>query len=157
MPSGTSVGIMRGGIKIDGIKELERALGKLPKELINKAEKAALRGGAFLISKAAKAKAPVASGHLKKNIGISVKTVKGRTTARIGAKSDRQTVTRYGKQVISNPANYSHLVEYGSANQAARPFIRPAVETTKDEVLGAMSKSFNKHMGKVVRKIRSPK
>jgi len=148
---------MRGGIKIDGIEELQRALGKLPKELINKAEKAAVRGGAFLISRAAKAKAPVASGHLKKAIGISVKTIKGKTTARIGAKSDRKTVTRYGKQVISNPANYAHLVEYGSANQPAKPFIRPAVETTKDEVLGAMTKSFNTHLGKVVSKIRSSK
>jgi len=157
MPSGAIIGIMRGGIKIDGIKELERALGKLPKELINKAEKAALRGGAFLISKAAKAKAPVASGHLKKSIGINVKTVKGRTTARIGAKSDRKTIIRYGKEVVSNPANYAHLVEYGSARSTARPFIRPAVETTKDEVLGAMTKSFNNHLGKVVQKIRSPK
>ena len=148
---------MRGAINIDGIQELQRALGKLPKELVNKAEKAALRGGAFLISKAAKAKAPVASGHLKKSIGINVRTVKGKTTARIGAKSDRKTVTRYGKQVISNPANYAHLIEYGTSSRAARPFIRPAIESSKDEVLGAMTKSFNANLGKVVSKIRSRK
>jgi HK97 gp10 family phage protein len=144
-------------IKIEGIAELKRALGKLPKSLQAAGEKSALRGGAFLISKAAKSRAPVASGHLKKAIGISVKTVKGRTTARIGAKSDRKTVIRYGKEAISNPANYSHLVEYGNATTPARPFIRPAVESTKGAVINAMAAGFNRHLGKVINKIRSRK
>lgn len=148
---------MSGALRIDGIKELERALMKLPKELRDKSEKAALRGGAFLISKAAKSKVPVGRGFLKKAIGITVRKSKGNLTGRVRAKSKKTTITVNGKPKVINPAKYASLVEYGTSRTAARPFIRPAVEQSKDEVVSSMAEAFNKNLSKVVAKIRSRK
>lgn len=148
---------MRSAIHLDGIRELQRALDKLPRELQDKAEKAAVRGGAFLISKSAKSKVSSLTGTLKKAIGITVRKVKGRVTGRVRAKSKKVSVTVNGQTRIVNPAKYASLVEYGTSRTAARPFIRTAIEATKGSVVSAMAESYNKNLGKAVARIRSRK
>lgn len=142
-------------MKLTGTKEIAKALGKLPKELQRSAESAVLREGAKPIAKAAKSRVPVASGLLKKSIGSRVRTIKGETSARIGPRTGmKQTVTRNGRQVISDPNKYSHLVEFGTSKTAAQPFIRPAVDSAGGEVIEAMAKGYEKHLTKVVAKLR---
>ena len=157
MQNSTSIRVMRNAIHIDGINELQRALDKLPKELQDKAEKAAVRGGAFLISKSAKSKVSSVTGTLKKAIGISVRKVKGRVTGRVRAKSKEVTVTINGQTRVINPAKYASRVEYGTSRTAARPFIRTAIESTKGAVVSAMAQAYNKNLNKVITKIRSKK
>ena len=91
-----------------------------------------------------------------KSIGTTVrKTRKGQTTARVGARTGfKTTVTRNGKPVIADPVKYAHLVEYGTTHSAAKPFIRPAIESTQDQVMGAMATGYDKHLTKVVARIR---
>ena len=146
--------------KITGAREIRDALRKLPKELQRAAEKAVLRAGAQPIAKAAKARAPKDSGLLKKSIGLRVATVKGETSARVGPRTGmKQQVTRKrpnGKTYTetADPNKYSHLVELGSSRAPAKPFIRPAVDAAASDTLAAMATGYEKHLTKVVAKLR---
>jgi len=146
---------------MNGFKQLEKSLSKLPKALADGVERTALREGAKPIEKRAKAGVPVASGLLKRSIGISVKKNrrgenKGNLSARVGARTGfEQTDMVDGVAVRKNPVKYAHLVEYGTSTAPAKPFIRPAAESSKSEVLDGLAKGYDKGMGRVVKKIRA--
>lgn len=142
-------------IEIKGLESIIRRLNSLPENLKKSGEKAALRAGGAPIRKAAKrrAKSSKDTGLLLKSIGLNVKTVKGITSVRVGPrKGFRQIVQRTDKrtgkkyEVMSDPSNYGHLVEYGTSHSTAKPFIRPAVDETKGEVLAAMAAGLEKHL-----------
>ena len=145
-------------MKLQGTKELNRAITRLAPELQRAAESAVLRAGAKPITQAAKAKAPIGKGKhkglLKKSIGSNVKKVRGQTSARVGARTGWK-VDEDG--VKKDPSKYSHLVEFGTSHSAAQPFIRPAVESTQSQVVGAMVDGYDKYLGRVVKRIRSRK
>lgn len=149
-------------LEFKGIRELARNLERLPDKLQKSAEKAVLRAGAVPIRKAAKRNAAKSkdTGLLMKSIGLSVKKVKGITSARVGPRSMRQVVTRTNKrtgkkrQEIADPNKYSHLVEYGTAHSAAKPFIRPAIDQSQEEILSAMSTGLDKHLTRQVAKLK---
>lgn len=159
-------------LEFKGIRELVRNLESLPDKLQKSAEKAVLRAGASPIRKAAKAKAPSGKGPhaglLKRSIGLSVKKVKGITSARVGPKTGfrvslgmkiaRKTKGKRVKgqpyEAFKDPSFYSHLVEYGTSHSAAKPFIRPAVDQTQSEVLSAMADGLDRHLTRQVAKLK---
>ena len=120
-------------IRIDGLKELEKALLQLPKALHGKVLGAAVREGAKEIQGEAKVKAPVSAGahhvgkkgrksyiasvkpgHLKRNIKIRLaKSAKGEAK---------------GYVYVSFKAFYGKFVEYGTKKMSAKPFLRPAFD-----------------------------
>jgi HK97 gp10 family phage protein len=156
MQSSPIINDMSGTISVTGIGSLQRALNRLPDELQKGGESAALRGGAKPITKAARAKAPQDSGQLRKSIGYNVKTIKGKRTARVGARKGwKAEVTRNGRTVTADPSKYIHLVELGTSHSAAQPFIRPAVESTRGEVINAMADGLDKYIGRAIKRIRS--
>jgi HK97 gp10 family phage protein len=158
-------------IKITGINQLRRTIDRLPAELKKRAEVPVLRAGAKPINQAAKRKVNVGNeefpGLLKKSLGIVVKKVKGIYSARIGArtgfkKSLGTKIARKtnGKKVkgqpydaYKNPTQYSLMVEMGTRHSAPRPFIRPAVDSTKGEVLGAMAGGLEKHLHRTAKRL----
>lgn len=150
-------------IKLDGMKELQRAIERLPKELQRTVEASALRAGMGPVRKAARANLNKSkdSGLLQKSLGLTVrKTRRGQLTARVGARSGfTQMVTRKGssKPIKANPTKYAHLVEYGTSKSAAKPFIRPAIDSSEGQIIAEMAKGYDKGMTKVVKKIRSKK
>ena len=163
--------------KMDGFKQLERSLSKLPKELSSGVERTALRTAAKPIEKKAKASAPTGtgkhSGLLKKSIGITVKKQKkgrnsGNLSARIGIRTGFKVslgmriarVTK-GKRVIGqayeafkDPTKYAHLVEFGTSREAAKPFMRPAAEGSRGEVASLLAKGYDKGLARIVKKIK---
>lgn len=143
-------------MKIHGINDVARALDKLPDELKRGGEARVLRAGAKPIVKAARGKVPSQSSTLKKSLGTRVKKLRGQRTARIGARTNMgRWVTINGVREYRNPVKYSKLVEYGTAHSAPNPFIRPAVETSKGEVVAAMAVGLEKHLTSAVRKVRA--
>src|SRR5262249_13600056 len=109
---------------------------KVLRKAINEASK--------IVLKAAKANVPRASGLLKKSLGRKVKVYRasGTVVAIIGPRTGfKQDVHRDGRKVavLANPTKYAHLVERGTRHSPARPFMRPAFESTKPEVQSAMS------------------
>lgn len=148
-------------IKIEGLEDMIRTLKDLPNELKTSGEKAALRAGGAPIRKAAKrfAKSSKDTGLLIRSIGLNVRTVRGVTSVRVGPRRGfreevERTNHRTGKKetMISDPSNYSHLVEYGTSHSPAKPFLRPAVDSAKSEILPAMAKGLEKHLARAAQK-----
>lgn len=141
-------------VKIEGVREISRRLEKLADNYVKRAEKAALKSGAGPILKSSKnyAQASRDTGLLTRSLGISVRKVGGNFTARVGARSGFRKVVE-GK--VKNPVKYSHLVELGTSRSAAKPFIRPAIESAKGEVLEAMAAGLDKFLTNECAKLKS--
>jgi HK97 gp10 family phage protein len=141
-------------VKITGLREMQRTLDRLPRELIKSSESAVLRAGAKPIEKAAKAKVPVGTGLLKKSIGNRVKKVDGSTSARIGPRTGfkgrslgmKKNKAGVASEKFADPNKYSHLVEFGSSRSPAQPFIRPAIKAAQSQVMDAMAAGLDKHL-----------
>ncbi len=149
-------------VKITGMRELNRTLERLPKELIRSSENAVLRAGAKPIEKAAKAKVTTDTGLLKKAIGIRVKKVNGVNSARIGPRTGfkgkslgkRKDKKGVETERFQDPNKYSHLVEFGTSHSAAKPFIRPAIDTAQGQVVEAMGAGLEKHLDRTAARLR---
>jgi HK97 gp10 family phage protein len=142
-------------VKITGIRELRRTIERLPAELKKRAEVPVLRAGAKPIYTAAKRKVPTGTGEspglLKRALGITVKKVKGSYSARVGARTGYDVRLKNGKK--KDPSKYIHLVELGTRHSAPRPFIRPAIDSSKGQVLEAMSDGLEKHLHRTAKRL----
>lgn len=133
-------------IQVLGLKELEKTLARLPARLGEKVMRAALRASAQVIRKDAQSRAPVLK---KPKFGRKPGTVKKAITVK-RSKRDKYGVflTVMGlsakkikefkggsasKDAAYNPDDpwYWHFLEFGTANQPAHPFLRPAFEAQK--------------------------
>lgn len=112
--------------EMKGLDELDRAVKKLPEKIQKRVLIGALRAGGRIIQKDAKARAPVKSGNLKRN--ISVIAGKSKKRAPIGQVQAEVFVATTPK------AWYAHIVEF----KAGKQFMRPAFDTTQREVLDAI-------------------
>lgn len=116
-------------IKIEGLKELDNRLKNLPFKVQKKVLNAAVRSGATIIKKEAKQRVPVRSGFLKKNILVR--------------KKKKQPIDKPIYQVgCSNKAWYGRIIEFGSRMVAARPWLRPAFDVSKQKVLDQIRKKL---------------
>jgi HK97 gp10 family phage protein len=159
-----SIGVVN--VTLD-FKDVQKALAKLPEELMKSSEKSVIRAGAKPILKSAQAKVPQVTGLLKKSLGITVKKPRGESypTARIGARTGFQgkflgvrvskSKKNFGKKYNSyqNPFKYVHLVELGTSHSAAKPFIRPAIDAAQNEVIDAMAQGLDKHLTRVAARL----
>lgn len=86
-------------------------------------ERAALRDSAKLVRKVMKNKVPKWMGVLKSNIASWVKKDRGtgEVSLQVGVYSPR-----ISKKKSKIPAYHTHLVEFGTVNMRAQPFIKPA-------------------------------
>lgn len=157
-------------IQLVGVKELQRSMDRLAPELMNAAESAVLRAGARPILQAAKANVAVGKeggGLLKRSLGMNVKKVRGVTDARIGprkgwrtskgmvtARKDGKNRTK-GEQyeAFADPRRYSHFVEFGSSRLPARPFMRPAIDSSAPKVVDAMAQGLSKYLDRVAARL----
>jgi HK97 gp10 family phage protein len=147
--------------RIDGLDTLLRRLDGLKRSLKTRILRAATRAGASLYNKAAKAAvkpgrtrdAETRTGLLKDSLGIKM-TVRRSGTAvavigpRVGFKKQIGLTTRAGKggpvgtPIYEDPANIAHLVEFGHGGPhpaPPHPFMRPAWDSTKGQVLRVMA------------------
>jgi len=139
-------------VKFQGLKELDRAINKLPQELQRKAYRSVLSTGARVIAKNAKRHVTVDSGNLKKAIGIKVNAKRGTPVAIIGVKRVTSVNINSKKKTA---VNYAKNVEQGTAHTEARPFIRPAVDESANEVLSKMAHGLNRFMDRAVKKLKT--
>jgi len=116
----------------------EKLMAKL-ETLERSTQKAAVRPAADYawtpVNKAAKRKAPVDTGALKRSIGKKAKTYSttGVVWVGVGARVGEDYVRTDDKGNKRKPWKYLHLVEWGTADQQPQPFLRPAFDENKDE------------------------
>ncbi len=98
----------------------------------------AIKAGAKLVQRAAKAKVVKRSGALKQSIGTKAqKGRKGKTLALAVVGARTKVVQQYKGRSV-RPAKYAHLVERGTARAAAKPFLKPALDGQKGQVSRAV-------------------
>lgn len=124
-------------ISVLGERELERKLAKLTAGVQRKIVRRALRDAAKPIRDAAKSRAPVKSGRLRRN--IKVRSMR-RSRVRLGVLV--RTGTRDEMGIPSDsPWYYPAIIEYGYENVPANPFLRGALDSNRQKALRIISDS----------------
>lgn len=154
-------------IKIDGLKELQRALELLPKEIQGRPLKSAVSAGAKVILDEAINKAPVGeTGNLRKALyryrSRSQSTV-GKETYLVGVRKGKgiygntrlnRRLGRVGKKYTTQgEAYYWRFVEFGTSKMSAKPFLRPAFESQKERAVQIIKERLGKAIEAQARKL----
>lgn len=133
---------MKVSIKIDGLKEMDKALRGLGAELGAKTLRGALMDAATPMLNEMKALVPIDKGGLKKTLGkrskIDKKGVNAPAIIRVGA--------------VRKGAWKAHFIEFGTSRTPAQPFIRPAFDKS-DEVIQRFKSRLGPRIEKAARKL----
>jgi len=120
------------GVVIEGLDEAKRKLGELHPKQMRTAERASMRAAGNVLAAAAKRRAPRRTGFLaSKGIGVSVSLKGDAPVANVGA-------NRVGR-----------FQELGTRKMRARPFLRPALAETKDQVVETYAAAFKKRVAQL--------
>lgn len=162
-------------LKFEGVKELQKALNKLPYNMQDKAYRKGMTKGAQIARNAAKknAQAIKDTGALAKSIGYTIS--KDRQNAKIGArrgfKQPAPPGRRSKKQQYIDPFRYAHLVELGTrerivktgfnqirrsrGSMKATPFLQPAVDNNREAIIAAIAQGIREGMDAAVARAKA--
>lgn len=138
-------------VKVSGLRELDRALGELPKATGKNVLRRTLRKAAEPIVADAAAKAPVLTGALKISIGIGSKLTKRQSL-------QHRKMFRDDRAAVEIFAGAGGLVqatqtEFGNEHQAADPYMRPAWDGNKDRALEIVKTELGTEIIKAARRL----
>ena len=154
-------------VHIDGLKELDQALQQLPDRLARNGLRASVYAGAKVVRDEAKLRAPKAVQALGKDQpppGTLKRSVIMKQIRELSGQ-DRQTffvTVRHGKKHrkqgkkgnLSQDAWYWRFIEFGTRKMAARPFLRPALDSKRVEAAMAMKKRLQERIAKAAAELR---
>lgn len=148
----------------ESFKKVKQALEKLPDAIQQKVVVGATRKATSVIAKEAKDNVPERTGLLKKSIGVA--KAKKKDTPLHHVKffvvpkskilfSKKVTLADGGTGKLKVQANayYAHMVEYGTKNMVAQPYLRPAMESKADEAVKAFQDYAIKRVDKEIARL----
>jgi hypothetical protein len=121
-----------GRIRVEGLKEIDRRLGRLPDKLQHKILKEGVKEAVASVIRAAKALAPVETGTLRRSIGVRIKSYQKKQTwvAIVGPRRVLAPKFREGlptSKAARDPRFYGHLVESGAQPHKQKGVVIPIV------------------------------
>ena len=141
-------------VKVEGLRELERALAELPKATGRNVLKRTLVKAGEPIADAARQKAPVESGDLQRSIAVSTKKPKdadvgkaafaeamrgGASRGEAGAalRAARAANPNAFAEAFVGPGRHPQAImqEFGTVNHPPQPFMRPAWDSKQGAAL----------------------
>lgn len=145
-------------VRVEGLSQLQKAMQDLGRKTSNRIAVQAMRKGGAIVRDKARANAPVLTentpyrraGTLRKAIQARTKIGKnGQTNTYVLVKglSTKQILKfkgKTGKDSAYNPRDpfYWRFVEFGTSKMAARPFMRPAFEQSKEKAANVIIQSL---------------
>lgn len=162
-------------VRVEGLRELDAALGELPRSTGRAVLRRTLMKGAKLVQTAARQAVPVKTGRLRDS--ITIKTARDEdfaararaafvaTGSAAGIKRNRQSgvsldigpAARFEKNRKSGKPTglwaYAQIIEHGNAHQAAQPYMRPAWDSTKMMVLETIKISLGPEIEKSAQRL----
>lgn len=141
-------------METQGFREMDALLNKLPVEIAKKVIEQATRAAAKIVLEAAQRKVPIRTGQLKDSLAIKKDTKAFKRAGLVVYKVGANLSARRGKI-----APHAHLVEFGTKGgvvksgrfagakippMAARPFLRPALEESRAEILKVIAQMLFK-------------
>lgn len=135
-------------LKVSGFVELELALRQLPQEIAGKVLRAALRKAGEPMAADARAAAPRSAnpgphGHM----GDSIKL---RILRDSNSAADVEASLWLGPDATHF---YGSFAEFGTKNQAAHPFMRPAFDRHKEEAIDILGKELWKGIDRAAKRL----
>lgn len=131
------------GIRLEGIRELSKALEELPGKVQKAALRRATKEASALVVSAAQSAIPV---------GVDMhRTYKGRLVAPGFASRNIKAVVRVTKDLsrafarigVSREAFYAvNFVELGTSRQPAQPWLRPALQSVESQAISIFESRF---------------
>ncbi|WP_268890732.1 HK97-gp10 family putative phage morphogenesis protein [Mesorhizobium xinjiangense] len=142
-------------VKIDGLKELERALAELPKATGKNVLRRTLRKAAQPVADAMRDKAPddpnTGGNDLRSSIAVSTKLSKRQKSQhRKMFKSDKASVEIF---VGAGPLPQAHLQEFGAPQHGPQSFARPAWDANKRQVLDTIKDDLGEEIVKAAKRL----
>lgn len=134
----------------EGFENLSKTFDELSAKLQRAALRKTVSRAARPVRKEMKRLVPKDTRQTQRGIGISISVKSaGNVEASIGVR----------RKAKGSPASTVHLIEKGTINQPAQPFMRPALDNKKDEVVKVFASDFGKEIAKVAAKsvARGPK
>lgn len=128
------------------LKKLLEKLDKVEPKLNNRILSGAIKAGAKTVMVDAKSYVAVDSSDLKDAIGIKKMTNKEKKKAKID-----KTDTAYMVGIDYKEAGYANIVEFGTKDRAADPFMTPAYELSGRKVIEGTKQYIKKRLDKVVK------
>ena len=141
-------------VKLEGLRELEKALRDLPKATAKRVQQRVLMKRAKPIAEAAKSKAPVWSEALKKSIQATTKRPRGHKTAAArafasagGGAAGRAAAKAAGGTpaevfIVAGRLPQAHMVEFGSVNNRPVGYMRGAWDEHKRGTLDDIARDL---------------
>jgi HK97 gp10 family phage protein len=116
-------------VKVEGLRELDKALKELPQATGKAALRRVLKKAGEPIAQQAEAAAPVLTGQLRASIGVGTKLTKRQGSLhRKMFRDDKAAVEIF---VGAGGLAQAHLREFGGDDAAPQPFMRPAWDANK--------------------------
>lgn len=124
-------------VKVSGLRELDRALGQLPKSTGKAVLRRVLKKAGQPMADDMRAKAPddpeTGGNDLRSSIGVGTKLSKRQAKLhRKMFKNDKASAEVF---VGAGKVAHAHLQEFGTAHHGAQPFARPAWDAGKMQAL----------------------
>lgn len=148
-------------IKVEGLRELERALAELPKATGKNVLRRIAKGALEPMANVAASKAPVGRGVLSFSISVSEKrTTRARFRPRLILSKGRYKVSpSTGLDMAMGPAaglgalQYATFVEFGTVDTVAVPFMRPAWDGGAMKALGYIKDNLGVEIDKAAKRL----
>jgi HK97 gp10 family phage protein len=132
---------MRERVKVEGLRELDKALGELPKATARNVLKRVGIKALAPVASDASALAPVDTGNLKRSVAVGTKLTKRQQSIhRRAVRNDKSFAEVFAGVGKSLPQG--HLREFGGDNAAPAPFMRPAWDKNRMGVLESIKKDL---------------
>lgn len=125
-------------VRMEGWRELDRALGELPKATARNTLQRALKKGAIHVQEVWQPLVPVLSGHYRMSVIVGPSSKLTRSQKR-DAKKEGKSFAEYHVGT-NDPAGQQ--LEFGNVHMPPNPSGGPAWEATKDNVLSELGKDM---------------
>lgn len=138
----------RSTVRISGLKELDRALGELPKAAAKATLRRVLTEAAEPMARAARRNAPKQDYHLYESIDVSTRLNKRQQTMH-----RRENKRTFQEMFVgtNNPAGVQQ--EFGNERHGAQPFMRPAWDAEKGPTLDRIGVQLGVEIDKAARRL----
>lgn len=134
-------------VRIEGLKELDRALGELPKAVAKKVARDVLREAVEPMARTARQNAPRDEYHLYDSIDVGTKL-----TRRQQSMHKKDASPAFQEMFMGTPDPAGVQQEFGNERHPAQPFMRPAWDAEKMPTLKRIANSLWFYIEKAARR-----
>jgi len=141
--------------RIEGLKELDKALGELPRATGKNVLRRVARKALEPIIEDAKGKVHVFSGALKRSLAVSTKLSKAQKAVHRDMFADQRSSIEMFAGASNLP--WAHMEEFGFKERGPHPFLRPAWDAGKMPALNSVKRDLAAEIQKAARRVARKK